>query len=126
MRRRSENNTGGGAMNARASLTARLMSASAWRDALLDWARTDGLTWIYILKTVSAALLALGIAMKLELPQPHTAMMTVFIVMQPQSGIVLANGFYRIAGTLVGSHVTYVITTLSAQHPPMFQYSYAD
>jgi len=107
-------------MNARASLTARLMSASAWRDALLDWARTDGLTWIYILKTVSAALLALGIAMKLELPQPHTAMMTVFIVMQPQSGMVLAKGFYRIAGTLVGSLVTIVLIALFSQQPTLF------
>jgi uncharacterized membrane protein YccC len=110
-------------MNARASLTAQLRSASAWCDALLDWARTDGLTWIYILKTVSAALLALGIAMKLELPQPHTAMMTVFIVMQPQSGMVLAKGFYRIAGTLVGSLVTIVLIALFAQQPTLFLFS---
>ncbi|NPT61866.1 FUSC family protein [Paraburkholderia elongata] len=107
-------------MNARASLTAKLMSASTWRDALLDWSRTDGLTWIYILKAAGAALLSLGIAMKLELPQPRTAMMTVFLVMQPQSGIVLAKSFYRIAGTLVGSLVTIVLIALFAQEPTLF------
>src|SRR5258708_14613228 len=107
-------------MNARASLTARLVSASAWRDALLDWSRTDGLTWIYILKAAGAALLSLGIAMKLELPQPRTAMMTVFLVMQPQSGMVLAKSFYRIAGTLVGSLVTIVLIALFAQEPTLF------
>ena len=40
--------------------------------------------------------------MRLDLPQPRTAMTTVFIVMQPQSGMVLAKSFYRICGTLVG------------------------
>ena len=107
-------------MNAPAPLAARLMSASAWRDALLDWTRTDGLTWIYILKTIGASLLALGIAMKLDLPQPRTAMTTVFIVMQPQSGMVLAKSFYRIAGTLVGSIVTLVLIALFAQQRVLF------
>jgi integrase len=74
--RRRENHTGGRVMNARASLTARLMSACAWCDALLDLSRTEGLTWIYILKTVGAALLSLGIAMKLEFVNGFNAQMT--------------------------------------------------
>ncbi|MEK6297195.1 MAG: FUSC family protein, partial [Paraburkholderia tropica] len=58
--------------------------------AFADWANTDGLVWLYLFKAIAAALLALGIAMKLDLPSPRTAMTTVFIVMQPQSGAVLA------------------------------------
>ncbi|CAG9274651.1 FUSC family protein [Paraburkholderia unamae] len=89
-------------------------------DALADWARTDGLVWIYLLKAIAAALLALGIAMKLDLPQPRTAMTTVFIVMQPQSGPVFAKSFYRICGTLVGLVVMLALIGLFAQQPELF------
>lgn len=57
-----------------------------WRRGLFDWARSDGVTWVYIFKVLLAAFLTLWLAMRLELPQPRTAMITVFIVMQPQSG----------------------------------------
>ena len=88
--------------------------------ALTDWARTDGLVWVYIFKAIVAALLALGIAMKLDLPQPRTAMTTVFIVMQPQSGPVFAKSFYRICGTLVGLLVMLALIGLFAQQPELF------
>lgn len=107
-------------MNGAASILARLASGSAWRDTIRDWARADGLVWIYVFKTVGAALLALGVAMKLDLPQPRTAMTTVFIVMQPQSGMVLAKSFYRIMGTLVGSLVTMALIALFAQQAELF------
>ncbi|TDA49253.1 FUSC family protein, partial [Burkholderia pyrrocinia] len=67
-----------------------------------DWARTDGVAWIYLFKALLAAFLALGISMRLDLPAPKTAMTTVFIVMQPQSGAVFAKSFYRLAGTFFG------------------------
>jgi hypothetical protein len=38
--------------------------------------------------------MAAGIAMLLELPQPHTAVVTVFVLMQPLSGMVLAKSFF--------------------------------
>ncbi|WP_153100564.1 FUSC family protein [Paraburkholderia hayleyella] len=93
---------------------------AALYDAAADWARTDGRTWLYLFKAISAALLALGIAMKLDLPQPRSAMTTVFIVMQPQSGMVLAKSFYRICGTLVGLVVMLALLGLFAQQPEMF------
>jgi uncharacterized membrane protein YccC len=93
--------------------------------AASDWARTDGLTWIYMFKALAAAFLALGIAMKLDLPQPKTAMTTVFIVMQPQSGAVLAKSFYRICGTLVGLVATLAFVELFAQQPELFMISVA-
>ena len=74
-----------------------------WRRGFFDWARSDGVTWVYIFKVLIAAFLTLWLAMRLELPQPRTAMITVFIVMQPQSGQVFAKSFYRFLGTLAGS-----------------------
>ena len=87
---------------------------------LADWARTEGLAWLFIFKAVLAALLTLWIAMRLDLPQPRTAMTTVFVVMQPQSGMVLAKSFYRFCGTLVGLMVMLVLISLFSQQPVLF------
>src|SRR4051794_35928255 len=100
--------------------TARPSSLDGLRTAATDWARTDGLTWVYLFKALIACFLALGIAMKLDLPQPRTAMTTVFIVMQPQSGMVFAKSFYRICGTLVGLVVMLALIGLFAQQPELF------
>jgi uncharacterized membrane protein YccC len=95
-------------------------SLPALQAAWMDWARTDGLTWVYILKALGAAFLALGIAMRLDLPQPRTAMTTVFIVMQPQSGAILAKSFYRIGGTLVGLVATLLLIAVFAPQRELF------
>src|SRR6185437_15756663 len=100
--------------------TARPASLAALCTAATEWARTDGLTWIYLFKALAECFLALGIAMKLDLPQPRTAMTTVFIVMQPQSGAVFAKSFYRICGTLVGLVVMLALIGLFAQQPELF------
>jgi uncharacterized membrane protein YccC len=91
-----------------------------WRRALNGWARSDGVTWIYIFKVLIAAFLTYWIAMRLELPQPRTAMITVFIVMQPQSGQVFAKSFYRMLGTLAGSVVMVTLMALFAQNSELF------
>ncbi|MBP0593677.1 FUSC family protein [Paraburkholderia sp. LEh10] len=94
--------------------------ARAIADAGKDWATTDGLVWLHLLKTVTAALLALGIAMLLELQQPRTAMTTVFVLMQPFSGMVLAKSFYRILGTLAGMLAALLLGALFAQQPELY------
>ncbi|TKC80335.1 FUSC family protein [Trinickia terrae] len=91
-----------------------------WYAIVADWARTDGATWIYLFKALLAAFLTLLIAMRLEMSQPKTAMATVFIVMQPQSGAVLAKSFYRFCGTLVGLVATLTLVGLFAQRPELF------
>jgi uncharacterized membrane protein YccC len=93
---------------------------SVFAGALADWARTDGLAWVHVFKTVLAALLALLIAMRLQLPQPRTAMTTVFIVMLPQSGMVIAKSFYRFCGTMVGLIVMLVLIALFSQQRVLF------
>lgn len=91
-----------------------------WRRGFFDWARSDGVTWVYIFKVLLAAFLTLWLAMRLELPQPRTAMITVFIVMQPQSGQVFAKSFYRFLGTLAGSAMMVTLIALFAQNTELF------
>lgn len=102
-----------------------LPSRDEWRRALAEWARSDGATWIYVFKVLCAAFLTLWLAMRLELPQPSTATITVFIVMQPQSGQVFAKSFYRILGTLVGLSVMVTLIALFAQERVLFLLSSA-
>ena len=98
----------------------RWLYALEWRRGFFDWARSDGVTWVYIFKVLLAAFLTLWLAMRLELPQPRTAMITVFIVMQPQSGQVFAKSFYRFLGTLAGSAVMVALIALFAQNTELF------
>lgn len=89
-------------------------------SAFIHWLRTGGVAWIYMIKTTAAALVALGLAMKLELPQPHTAMATIFVLLLPKSGMVLAKSFYRICGTVVGLIVMVALIGLFPQQPELF------
>ncbi|MDI3263252.1 MAG: FUSC family protein [Fulvimonas sp.] len=59
--------------------------------------------WVYVGKCVLAIFLTGWLAMWLQLEKPSTAMLTVIVVMHPQSGMVLAKSFYRVLGTLTGS-----------------------
>jgi uncharacterized membrane protein YccC len=93
---------------------------NAFASAMSDWARTDGLAWVHVFKTVIAALLALLVAMRLDLPQPRTAMTTVFVVMLPQSGMVISKSLYRLGGTAVGLIVMLALVALFAQQRVLF------
>jgi uncharacterized membrane protein YccC len=63
------------------------------------------LDWIFALRTTAAGLLALYLALALGFEEPQWAIMTVFIIAQPFTGMVLAKGFYRVIGTAVGVSV---------------------
>ncbi|WP_410842950.1 FUSC family protein [Paraburkholderia sp.] len=93
---------------------------SAMAAAGRDWVTSDGLVWLHLFKTVTAALLALGIAMLLDLQQPRTAMTTVFVLMQPLSGMVLAKSFYRIIGTLVGTLAALLLGAVFVQQAELY------
>jgi uncharacterized membrane protein YccC len=92
----------------------------AFREAIAHWAHTDGLAWVHVFKIVLAALLALLVAMRLDLPQPRTAMTTVFIVLLPQSGMVISKSFYRFCGTMVGLIVMLVLIALFSEQRVLF------
>src|SRR4051812_49387992 len=76
--------------------------------------------WIFAAKTTASALLALLIAFTFDLDQPKWALLTVFIVAQPQSGLVLAKSFYRIIGTAAGAAGALVLVSLFAQERVLF------
>lgn len=90
------------------------------RHDLAAWARSEGLCWIFIFKMLGAALTTLWLAMRLEMPQPSTAVMAVFIVMQPQSGQVIAKSLHRLLGTLGGLLAMLPLIALFNQEPVLF------
>lgn len=84
------------------------------------WAATNGLIWLHLAKTLTAAFLAMGIAMKLEIPAPRTAMATVFVLMQPLSGMVLSKSFYRVLGTVAGAIAAVALGALFPQQASLY------
>jgi uncharacterized membrane protein YccC len=78
------------------------------------------LTLIFAAKTTASALIALLVAFTFNLDQPQWALLTVFIVSQPQSGLVLAKSFYRLIGTLVGAAVALLLVGLFARERVLF------
>src|SRR5713101_5100748 len=76
--------------------------------------------WIFAAKTTASGLLALLVAFAFNLDQPKWALLTVFIVAQPQSGLVLAKSFYRIIGTVVGAAGALLLVSLFAQERVLF------
>jgi uncharacterized membrane protein YccC len=71
-------------------------------------------------KTFAAALLALFISFWLALDEPYWALLTVFVVAQPDSSLVLAKSFYRLLGTAVGILVTTALVFGLAQYGEPF------
>src|SRR5258707_7222177 len=84
----------------------------------LDHQTTIGLT--FAVKTLAASLLSLYIAFWAGLDDPRWAFLTVFVVSQPDSGLVLAKGFYRILGTIAGMLVAVALVFGLAQYGELF------
>ncbi|MCK1479142.1 FUSC family protein [Bradyrhizobium sp. 197] len=61
---------------------------------------------IFALKTFAASILALVIALAMDLPRPYWAMATVYITSQPLAGATSSKAFFRVMGTLVGAIMT--------------------
>jgi uncharacterized membrane protein YccC len=70
---------------------------------------------MFAVNTTASALIALLVAFTFNLDQPQWALLAVFIVAQPRSGLVLAKSFYRIIGTLIGAAVALLLVSLFAQ-----------
>jgi uncharacterized membrane protein YccC len=76
---------------------------------------------IFAAKTTASGLIALLVAFTFNLDQPYWALLTVFVVSQPQqSGQVLAKSVYRVIGTLVGAAVALLFVALFAQQRVLF------
>jgi len=84
----------------------------------LDHQTVVGLT--FAVKTFAASMLALYISFWAGLDDPRWSFLTVYIVSQPDSGLVLAKGFYRILGTIAGVLVVIALVFGLAQYGELF------
>jgi uncharacterized membrane protein YccC len=83
--------------------------------------RTNWVPWIFAAKTTASGLITLLVAFTFNLDEPYWALLTVFIVSQPQqSGQVLAKSFYRVIGTVIGAAVALLFVALFAQERVLF------
>src|ERR1700730_12060201 len=84
----------------------------------LDHQTAVGLT--FAVKTFAASLLALYIAFWAGLDDPRWSFLIVFVVSQPDSGLVLAKSFYRILGTIAGLPLLTSLVFALAQDGQLF------
>ncbi|MCJ2051278.1 FUSC family protein [Methylobacterium sp. J-070] len=73
------------------------MTLPGWRD------------WAFALKTYAAAMLALFLALWIDLPRPYWALGTVYITSQVLSGATRSKAVYRVCGTILGAAVSIVL-----------------
>ncbi|MDR3407772.1 MAG: FUSC family protein [Methylovirgula sp.] len=59
--------------------------------------------WIFSLRTFGAAVLALGLAMWIDLPRPYWALTTVYITSQIFAGATRSKAIFRVMGTTLGA-----------------------
>ncbi|MEO6921828.1 MAG: FUSC family protein [Collimonas sp.] len=84
------------------------------------WIDNHGQDLLHVSKILIATMLALGLSLLFDLSKPGTAMVTVIIVLQPRSGLVLAKGFYRFIGTSVGVIMSIILAASFTQQPVLF------
>ena len=73
--------------------------------------------WFYGVRTFAASMVALYIAMILQMPRPYWAMATVYIVSSPFVGPTSSKALYRAVGTFVGAAAAVLFVPLFVQTP---------
>lgn len=73
--------------------------------------------WFYGVRTFAASMLALYIALIMEMPRPYWAMATVYIVSSPFVGPTSSKALYRALGTLAGAAASVFIVPMFVQTP---------
>ncbi|MBS1084771.1 FUSC family protein [Gluconobacter sphaericus] len=75
---------------------------------------------MFALRTTVASLLALAIALWMELGEPQWAAMTVWIVAQNSRGESISKGRWRLVGTMIGMVMAIVLMAAFPQYPWLF------
>ena len=78
--------------------------------------------WLFSLKTFTASMLALYIALRLELPRPYWAMATVYIVSNPFVGATRSKALYRALGTMLGASAAVLFVPPFVESPYLFSF----
>src|SRR5690606_3936940 len=71
--------------------------------------KADADAILFSAKSFAAAMLAYYISLRIGLPKPFWAIVTVYIVSQTSAGASFSRGVYRFAGTFVGAIATVAI-----------------
>jgi uncharacterized membrane protein YccC len=79
----------------------------------------SGRDWAFALKTFAAAMLALYLAMWIDLPRPYWALGTVYITSQMLAGATRSKALYRVLGTLLGAGVSVVLVPNLVDSPEL-------
>lgn len=74
----------------------------------------------HALQTFLTSMLAMFLCFLFQVEHPVTAAITVFLVANPMPGQVWSKAFYRALGTIVGSVMAVIFTSLFAQMPHIF------
>ncbi len=80
---------------------------------------------LYALKCWAAAMLAAYVALRIGLPRPYWAMITAYIVSQPQAGAVRSKALFRVLGTALGGAATIVLVPNLANAPELLSLALA-
>ncbi|MGE7990810.1 FUSC family protein [Pseudomonas sp. NPDC089554] len=73
--------------------------------------------WFYGVRTFAASMVALYIALLMQLPRPYWAMATVYIVSSPFVGSTSSKALYRALGTLLGAGAAILLVPPLVQSP---------
>ncbi|HWT69735.1 MAG TPA: FUSC family protein [Pseudomonas sp.] len=75
--------------------------------------------WFYGVRTFAASMIALYIALLMQMPRPYWAMATVYIVSNPFLGPTTSKALYRAIGTFVGAAAAVLFVPMFVQSPYM-------
>lgn len=89
------------------------MKLPAWRD------------WLFSAKAFTASMLALYIALAMDLPRPYWAMTTVYVVAHPLTGATTSKALYRALGTLLGAAGAVVLVPAFVNLPELMSLAVA-
>lgn len=75
---------------------------------------------IFSIKTFAGSMLALYIALWIDLPSPAWAMSTAYIVAQPLSGALTSKAIFRVMGTVIGGVFAVAVVPALSDAPELF------
>ena len=80
---------------------------------------------VFSLRTFAAAMLALSIALWLDMPRPYWAMASVYITSNPLTGATRSKALYRMLGTLIGAAATIALVPNLVNAPELLSLAVA-
>lgn len=81
--------------------------------------------WLFSTKAFTAAMLALYVALAMDLPRPYWAMTTVYVVSHPLTGATTSKALYRMLGTLIGATGAVVLVPTFVSAPELLSIAVA-